>query len=150
MRKMHQGKEPHIIDVAAELAAHKHLKDAALVPVWGSDHWTLMGLEKDGDGKWKVDYKDSLQQESMACRLSAAKILQVFASALGQDLELPQRSNRHFQTKGSLACGFFVVHWIDQKMRQIYHGEGHMCTGVAIVDIMRKRLGSMIKMWYLS
>ena len=103
-------------------------------------------IEKDVDGAWHVEYRDSLNTESLPCREHARKILQVLSAAVDKDLVLPPRCNQSMQEKGSLACVFFVGHWMDAKMRQIYLKEGKMSTGPTVVQSMRKRLSAMIMM----
>ena len=128
--------------------AKLQMKIAATLPVWAKDHWTLLMLSRDDVLKddWVVEYKDSLTIQSDACAETAKKLLQIASAATGKDLALPQRSNQCMQPKFSGACGYYVAHWIDAKMREVYNKEPKMSTGIPNLEAMRKRLMSMVDM----
>ena len=104
---------------------------AAAIPVWASDHWTLLTLSRDDVTKdgWMVEYRDSLTYQSEACARTAKKLLEIASAATGTDLALPPRCNTCMQPKMSGTCGFYVAHWIDAKMREVYNKEAKMSTG---------------------
>ena len=97
------------LDIVAQLGAE--LKDQSLIlaPVWGGEseaeeHCTLLIVRK-AEGKWQVEYKDSLTNEHASCRDNAQKISTVLSAALMVDLKFPEkRKNLSLQPKGSLEC----------------------------------------------
>ncbi len=114
---------------AADLKVKLEVAKLILCPAWGSagpgsEHWTLLTLEKMKKG-WQVRYRDSLAQECQHSRRSAEKILSLLSMVLGDGgLQVPSRCNASRQAKGSGACGHFVLHWIDLEIRK-FQGEGH-------------------------
>ena len=123
-------------------------KIAAAIPVWASDHWTLLMLTRDGVTKddWIVEYRDSLTTQSEACANTAKKLLEIASAATDADLVLPPRCNTCMQPRMSGTCGFYVAHWIDAKMREVYNKEQKMATGNPMIAAMKKRLMSMVEM----
>ena len=81
-------------------------KIAAAIPVWASDHWTLLTLSRDDVTKdgWMVEYRDSLTYQSEACARTAKKLLEIASAATGTDLALPPRCNTCMQPKMSPVC----------------------------------------------
>ena len=136
-----------IVELAVEWRGKLQGKISAILPVWASDHWTLLLLSRKDptSDDWTVDYKDSLQTPSDACACTAKKLLEIASAATGKHLELPQRSNRCTQPKFSGTCGYYVAHWIDAKMREIYHKEPEMGTGTPMIPVLKKRLLSMVQ-----
>ena len=97
------------------------LKDAKLIllPVWGDDpeHWTLLIVSQSEEGKWNTRYKDSLSGFHKGCAENASKLTTLLSASLMTDLQFPKdRCNLKMQPKGSLECGFFVCHWVEQEM----------------------------------
>ena len=121
-------------------------KIAATIPVWASHHWTLLMLTRDDVTKddWMVEYRDSLTAQSGACTATAKKLLEIASAATGKDLALPQRCNKCMQPPGSGTCGFYVAHWIDAKMREVYKMEPKMSTGIPMLKPMKKILQSFV------
>ena len=128
------------MELAAQWRAKLNRKMAAAIPVWGSDHWTLLILEREDVTKddWRVEYKDSLENLSLPCADNAKKLLEILSAATGKDLSLPPRANKCRQEKMSGTCGFFVGHWIDAKMREVYRNEPKMGTGNPMIAPMKK------------
>ena len=143
---LEDARDAEIVNLATQWRAKLNGKIAAALPVWASDHWTLLLLERKDptSDEWIVEYKDSLSTPSEPCKKTAKKLLEILSAATGKILNLPERSNKCMQAKMSGTCGFFVAHWIDAKMREIYHKEPQMSTGTPIISIMKKRLLSMV------
>ena len=141
-------RDAEIVDLAVQWRGKLNGKISAILPVWASDHWTLLLLSRKDPTSdvWTVDYKDSLATPSDACAHTAKKLLEIASAATGKHLELPPRSNRCTQPKMSGTCGYYVAHWIDAKMREIYHNEPEMSTGTPMLSAMKKRLLSMVQM----
>lgn len=102
-----------------------------LLPVWGgidgSEHWTLLQLSKKE--VWEVTYKDSLTAMCKNSAEVAEKLLTVMSAALEQDIKMPtDRANAARQGVGSGACGYFIVHWMEEACRR-HIGEGEMANG---------------------
>ena len=116
-----------------------------LLPVWGDapEHWTLLKLSKGEDGTWSVEYRDSLSGFHKGCAENAQKLTTLLACALMKDLKFPdERCNQKMQPKGSLQCGFFVCHWLEQEIREEL-GEGPFSIGPPNVNRVHDRLASM-------
>ena len=125
------------------------LQDAKLIvtPVWGNapEHWTLLIVEKSSEGEWTVVYKDSLSQMHPTCRENAEKLSTLLACALMVNLKFPaDRANKKFQPKGSLECGFYVCHWLEQRVREEL-GEGLFPIGLPNVGRVFERLDNCSK-----
>ena len=91
-----------------------------------------------------VEYRDSLATQSDACARTAKKLLEIASAATGKDLALPERCNQCRQPVASGTCGFYVAHWIDAKMREVYNSEPKMSTGNPQLAHMKKRLMSFV------
>ena len=116
------------MELATQWRAKLNGKIAAAMPVWAAHHWALLMLTRDDVTKddWMVEYRDSLTTQSDACAKTAKKLLEIASAATGKDLELPQRCNTCMQPVKSAACGMYVAHWVDAKMRQVYNKEPKM------------------------
>ena len=137
---LQEARDAEIVELAVQWRARLNGKISAALPVWASDHWTLLLLERKDplSDDWTVEYKDSLEVPSAACAKTAKKLLEIASAATGRDLELPPRSNQCTQPKMSGTCGYYVAHWIDAKMREVYRNEPKMSTGTPIFEIMKK------------
>ncbi|CAE8743180.1 unnamed protein product [Polarella glacialis] len=83
-----------------------------LMPVYCSQHWTLVVVQKVGD-EVLVEYRDSLKTASEESWQAAAKALKVL-----KGWELPRRCNTAVQPPGSALCGAFVLFWMEQVCRK--------------------------------
>ena len=111
----------------AGLAAAQEVRQAAVwkcltlqlvfVPMPAGFHWTLLVLQKTNACNWTCRYYDSLTVESDICRERAQEVLNRISMEVGE-LQLPARENTAFQLKGSNTCGCFVLHWMEQEVRQ--------------------------------
>ena len=122
------------------------LQDAKLIllPVWGDnpEHWTFLKVVKGEEGKLTAEYKDSLSGVVKANKENAERLTTLLSAALMQDIKFPEeRSNVKFQPKGSLECGFFVCHWVEQSIREEL-GEGPFPIGLPNVRRVYERLES--------
>ena len=125
------------------LSAELQSAQLILLPVWGDDpeHWTLLKVAKV-DEKWQVNYKDSLSTLHKGCKENAEKLTTLLACALMVDLEFPKdRCNQKMQPKGSLECGFFVCHWLEESIREEL-SEGPFAIGAPNVSRVHDRLAS--------
>ena len=130
----------HVGTLGAELQGKKLI----LLPIWGNnpEHWTLLILLKGDEGAWTVQYKDSLSGLHKECQGNAQKLVTLMSCALMTDLEFPEgRCNQKMQPKGSLECGFFVCHWVEQSIREEL-GEGAFAIGLPNVGRVFERLAS--------
>ena len=123
------------------------LQDAKLIllPVWGNnpEHWTLLIACKGEDEKWTLKYKDSLSGFHKGCAENAQRLTTLLSCALMADLKFPEeRCNLKFQSKGSLECGFFVCHWLEQAIREEL-GEGPFAIGLPNVARVYERLNNL-------
>ena len=89
------------MELAVQWRGKLNGKIAAAIPVWASDHWTLLMLTRDDVTKddWMVEYRDSLTIQSDACARTAKKLLEIASAATGKDLVLPERCNQCRQPK---------------------------------------------------
>ena len=88
-----------------------------LVPVVRALHWTLLvaqreSLDQTEGFQWRL--YDSLQQPIQACTLAQVRI----GSLLDPQFSLPKKTNSAVQPQGSLLCGFYVLAWMEQEVRQ--------------------------------
>jgi hypothetical protein len=96
------------------------------IPGESPRHWTQLTLSRGS-----VRYYDSLKRDHVACRLNAARMLQIAAGA--QALSVPTRHNS--ATQGlDLDCGLYVCHWTEDEVRHEM-GEGFGTQGYP--DTMR-------------
>ena len=132
------------VDQVGTLCAELEGAKLILLPVWGSnpDHWTLMIVEKGEEGKWTTKYKDSLSGFHKGCHDNAQSLATLLSCALMRELKFPKdRCNQKMQPKGSLECGFFVCHWVEQSIREEL-GEGPFATGLPNVGRVFERLAN--------
>lgn len=128
---------------AAKLQDCRHV----FIPVWGGtfgagdQHWTWLYVEKDKDGKWVAEYKDSLSKLHKDCWDNAEKLLTVIAVAVNDyDLKMPKdRANAKMQPFGNPLCGQFVCHWTETKIREI-KGEGPLSIGHPHISRINTRI----------
>ena len=133
------------VEQVGTLGAELQAKKLILMPVWGDspEHWTLVIVDKGEDDKWMVKYKDSLTNPHKECWENAEKLVTLISCALMQELKFPaERCNTKKQPKGSLECGFFVCHWIEQSIREELK-EGPFPTGLPNVGRVHDRLANM-------
>ena len=132
------------VDVVGTLAAELKGVKLVLCPVWGPnpDHWTLLIVRKSDEGTWTVLYKDSLSGFHKGCAENAQRLTTLLSSALMTDLTFPkERCNLKMQPKGSLECGFFVCHWVEESCREELK-EGPFAIGLPNVGRVFERLQS--------
>ena len=111
-----------------------------LVPIYCSDHWTLIVLKNTAEGK-VVEYRGSLKVESAACRNYSSRFLQEIS-----ELELPARCNAAMQPTGTGQCGSFVLHWMEQACRNECKNEVHSSAGWPTNEVWGGRLKTLMKM----
>ena len=138
------------VQVVGRFAAK--LKDCryVFIPVWGGSfgggdqHWTWLYVEKEKDGKWVAEYRDSLQSLHKDCWHNAEKLLTVIAVAVNDyGLKMPKdRANTKMQPKGVGLCGQFVCHWTETKIREI-SGEGPCNIGHPNIARINTRIQKM-------
>ena len=119
-----------IARIRSKIDHFPELSQLIICPIFGGTgdgdfHWTVLFVEKIKDGDIKVEYKDSLGDESASCRQNAKEILILVLMAMehGGEVAMPPRCNIAKQPIGDPLCGHFVLHWIRQKMHQFF-GEG--------------------------
>ena len=84
-----------------------------LVPLVRALHWTLLVAQRESEGfQWRL--YDSLQEPIEACTLAQVRI----GSLLDPQFSLPKKTNSAVQPQGSLFCGFYVLAWMEQEVRQ--------------------------------
>ena len=127
----------------ATLTAKLDKAQLALVPVWSSEHWTMLAFKLQEDGKWIAIYKDSLTKECLSCRDAAEEICTVFSLAVNQLIQMPPRCNKIFQKVGSGTCGYYVMHWIEELIR-CELGEGPLANGFPDPSKMFARLDILV------
>ena len=117
--------------------------DMVMVPIWeptpGAEHWTLMIVDKRAD-TIAVRYYDTLEKESMASRLIAAKVLQEMCPRT-PELRLPRR--RNCSRQGTLACGFTVVWYMEEELIANVIGAGYGCCGWMSESRVRRELHNL-------
>ena len=117
--------------------------DMAMVQIWepkpGAEHWTLMIVDKRAD-TIAVRYYDTLEKESMASRLIAAKVLQEMCPRTPA-LSLPRR--RSCSRQGALACGFTVVWYMEAELIANAIGAGYGCCGWMRESRVRRELHNL-------
>ena len=75
-----------------------------------------------------------------ACQENAQRLVTLLSCALMSDVKFPaDRCNRKMQPKGSLECGFFVCHWLEQSIREEL-GEGPFAIGLPNITRVYERL----------
>ncbi len=68
--------------------------------------------------QWEVTYYDSHPTEIGACRRVAQSTLQLlFLQGPGTFDELPARQNQLLQPPGTVQCGFFALHYVEEEAR---------------------------------
>ena len=127
---LHDGAES-LVEALATLGTVIGDAKLILVPVWGgtdgSEHWTLLQLEKKD--VWSASYKDSLSVKCTSCADVAAKLLTVISMSLNQDVQMPENlANAAKQKIASGSCGYYIVHWMEEACRR-FLGEGKMANG---------------------
>ena len=105
------------------------------------DFWAWHELREEDEAAVEVKYYDTLEAESAHCRDRAKRVLE----ALELPHKVPERSNSLRQksfANGGTSCGFFVLHYAEQAIRQ-WHRE----TGLAPFNIQlkSKNLASFIR-----
>ncbi|CAE8706526.1 unnamed protein product [Polarella glacialis] len=111
-----------------------------LMPVYCSQHWTLVVVQKVGD-EVLVEYRDSLQTASEASWQAAAKALKVL-----KGWELPRRCNTAVQPPGSALCGAFVLFWREQVCRKLCLNEPACSMGWPNAALWSARTWAVSKM----
>ena len=111
-----------------------------LMPVYCSQHWTLVVVQKVGD-EVLVEYRDSLQTASEASWQAAAKALKVL-----KGWELPRRCNTAVQPPGSALCGAFVLFWMEQVCRKLCLNEPACSMGWPNAALWSARTWTVSKM----
>ena len=96
------------------------------------------------DGSWRVEYRDSLTHVCSSSYEAAKSLTTLIAVALDKDLQMPAtRCNSALQPVGSGQCGYFVVHWIDEAMKEVL-GHGPAAAGWPVPQSWNARLSSII------
>ncbi|CAE8634053.1 unnamed protein product [Polarella glacialis] len=111
-----------------------------LMPVYCSQHWTLVVVQKVGD-EVLVEYRDSLQTASEESWQAAAKALKVL-----KGWELPRRCNTAVQPPGSALCGAFVLFWMEQVCRKLCLNEPACSMGWPNAALWSARTWAVSKM----
>ena len=111
-----------------------------LMPVYCSQHWTLVVVQKVGD-EVLVEYRDSLQTASEESWQAAAKALKVL-----KGWELPRRCNTAVQPPGSALCGAFVLFWMEQVCRKLCLNEPACSMGWPNAALWSARTWTVSKM----
>jgi hypothetical protein len=111
-----------------------------LMPVYCSQHWTLVVVQKVGD-EVLVEYRDSLQTASEESWQAAAKALKVL-----KGWELPRRCNTAAQPPGSALCGAFVLFWMEQVCRKLCLNEPACSMGWPNAALWSARTWTVSKM----
>jgi len=137
------GGEVSLQMALATMTAKLEKAKLALVPVWSSEHWTMLAFKLQEDGKWIAIYKDSLTMECLRCRDAAGEICTVFSLAFNQMIQMPPRCNKIFQPVGSGTCGYYVMHWIEELIR-CELGEGPLANGFPDPSKMFARLDILV------
>ena len=84
-------------------------------PIFASNHWTLLVAEKESLGqteKFRWRMYGSLAEPSEATELAQVRM----GTFMDPEFQMPQKANFEFQEQGSLACGFFVLTCMEQKL----------------------------------
>ena len=129
------------VELVGTLGAELKAAKLILLPVWGDDpeHWTFLILKSE-EGKWTAQYKDSLSGLHKGCQGNAQRLATLLSCAVSSDVKFPaDRCNRKMQPKGSLECGFFVCHWLEQSIREEL-GEGPFAIGLPKITRVYERL----------
>ena len=92
------------------------MKKVVLMPVHCSNHWTLVVVDGRASGEPRLLYMDSLRSEGMVKQVwsDTKKALE---ELLGWSL--PERWNEARQPTGSLVCGAYVLHYMEQSCRAL-------------------------------
>ena len=77
-------------------------KQRSLLPIYASEHWTLLSIDVADGAVTEARYRDSLTIVSEPCREKAAEVLKW----LSDTVELIQRQSYTFQKVGSALCVF--------------------------------------------
>ena len=133
---------------AAVKAIVKESCQLIMVPVWGGAegalHWTLLLFKKMGDGSWRVEYKDSLSKICKNSYEAGTSLITLIAVALNIDLKMPAtRCNSAYQAIGSGQCGYFVVHWMDEAIKEVL-GYGPAAAGWPMPQFWINKLSNII------
>ena len=107
--------------------------DIVMVPIWeptpGAEHWTLTIIDKRAgptQADWAVRYYDTLEKETMANRLAAAKVFQEMCPSTPR-LGFPRR--RNCSRQGALACGLTAVWYMEEEVIANVIDAGYGCRG---------------------
>ncbi|CAE8629532.1 unnamed protein product [Polarella glacialis] len=111
-----------------------------LMPVYCSQHWTLVVAQKVGD-EVLVEYRDSLQTASEESWQAAAKALKAL-----KGWELPRRCNTAAQPPGSALCGAFALFWMEQVCRKLCLNEPACSMGWPNAALWSARTCTVSKM----
>jgi len=107
-------------EIAAEFKNIWESSQKVLAFIFGSDHWTLLSVQKRSGGELEIRYRCSLREENAVCRKNAELILRSFTNA---EIALPTRWNRWFQDVGTGVCGVACLHWAEEELKES-RGEG--------------------------
>jgi hypothetical protein len=135
------------LEEVGTLGAELKIATLVLLPVWGDDpeHWTLLILSKSDEGKWTAQYKDSVSRFHKGCQENAQRLTTLLSCVVMTDVKFPEeRPNRKMQPKGSLECGFFVCHWVEQSIREEF-GKGPFAISLPNVNRVYERLANCSK-----
>ena len=107
--------EEEAVKVYIKVARKKwETAEELLVPICQSGHWTLLVLRKEmAADQCQLRYYDSLSTESEPCR----HLGQFLLDLLEIKAEVPARRNSSRQEKGSQSCGYWVVWYSEEEMR---------------------------------
>ena len=89
---------------------------SALLPVYASDHWTLLVCHKESAEQasgftWKL-------YDSLSVPMKAQQEAQILlGSLLDSEFVLPERANSAVQPEGSNLCGWYCLSYAEQEVR---------------------------------
>ena len=105
----------------------KDFKEAhkLLVPIVAQGHWVLLVLEKrakDSDvqaepEKLTIRFYDSLQKPQARLQKLAQELVTHIVGAEYEQHKISERYNSWSQPKGTLVCGFAVIHWMRRTLQ---------------------------------
>ena len=115
-----RGYEDLASELLQELVDVWDRSEKVLCYIFGSDHWTLLTLQK-GEDAIVVRYRCSLTHENEVCRERATRVMRAILG--DEQRELPPRWNRWYQEPKTGVCGVAVLHWTEEEIRES-RGEG--------------------------
>ena len=121
---------PYLLSLSTEEEAATEARKAFLkqtaqnfqpisVPIFASNHWTLWLLRKKAMSRLSWRRYDSLAEPSEATELAQVRM----GTFMDPEFQMAQKAIFEPQEQGSLACGFFVLTWMEKEHR-LQRGEG--------------------------